>query len=138
MNQTQKAIKKQIKSTNRTREVGINIRVTPEEKAKIRGIAYACKISVSELIRQLVAGQQIRTIPPEVFYETKDALTDIKISLTRDEITPQETLDAVRSCILEFETIVRDFYLDEDGSFGKQYCDQVHRKWESQCARFGD
>ena len=85
-----------------------------------------------------MAGQQIRTIPPEVFYETKDALTDIKISLTRDEITPQETLDAVRSCILEFETIVRDFYLDEDGSFGKQYCDQVHRKWESQCARFGD
>ena len=131
-------IKNQIKKSNRTREIGINIRVTPEEKRRIRQIANACKVSVSELIRQLVAGQQVRALPPEVFYETKDVLRGIEYCLLEHEITPRETLNAVKSCIAEFETIVKNFYFDKDGSFAKQYCDRVHQKWETEAGRFGD
>lgn len=138
VNQKGKRIKKQLKNTNRKREVGINIRVTPDEKAQIRAIAKAYRISISELIRQLVAGQQVHALPPEVFYETKDVLRGIEYCLLEHEITPRETLNAVKSCIAEFETIVKNFYFDKDGSFAKQYCDRVHQKWETEAGRFGD
>ena len=136
MNQTTKKVKKKIKNTNRKREVGINIRVTPEEKIKIRNLADACKVSISELIRQLLAGQQIRAIPPEAFYETKDKFDIIESILTSYQSTPQEILDAFRAFIAEFETIVKNFYSDTDGSFAKQYCDRVHQKWEAEAERY--
>ena len=38
---------------NRKRSVGINIRVTPEEKKKIERNARKCRLSVSEYLRQI-------------------------------------------------------------------------------------
>lgn len=48
--------------TNRQRNLGINIRVTPEEKKKIERNAKKCRLSVSEYLRQIA----IRIVPKEL------------------------------------------------------------------------
>ena len=45
---------------NRIRNVGINIRVTEQEKKKIIRNAKRCKLSVSEYLRQIAEGREPR------------------------------------------------------------------------------
>lgn len=62
MNQkTRQDIKKRV-TKKRNREVGINIRLLPEEKKHITELAKACKLSVSEMFRQIMRGQKLRFI----------------------------------------------------------------------------
>lgn len=49
--------------TNRKRTVGINIRVTPQEKKRIVRFAKKCRLSVSEYIRQLAEGYTPQQLP---------------------------------------------------------------------------
>ena len=59
MNQkTRQDIKKRV-TKKRNREVGINIRLLPEEKKHITELAKACKLSVSEMFRQIMRGQKL-------------------------------------------------------------------------------
>ena len=48
---------------NRTRNIGINIRVTPEEKRLFQRRARACRLSLSEYLRQLANGHAPRELP---------------------------------------------------------------------------
>ena len=47
----------------RTRNTGINIRVTPEEKRLFIRRAHACRLSLSEYLRQLANGHAPRELP---------------------------------------------------------------------------
>ena len=55
--------------TNRKRTVGINIRVTPQEKKRIVRFAKKCRLSVSEYIRQLAEGYTPKQLPGQELYE---------------------------------------------------------------------
>ena len=48
--------------TNRQRNLGINIRVTPEEKKKIERNARKCRLSISEYLRQIA----MKVVPKEL------------------------------------------------------------------------
>ena len=50
---------------NRKRKLGINIRVTPEEKKKIERNARKCKLTVSEYLRQLAMNKEPKELPTE-------------------------------------------------------------------------
>lgn len=65
----------QAKETKRERDVGINVRVTTEEKRHITLLAHAVGLTVSELLRQLSCGVQVRAIPPRAFYDLRDDLS---------------------------------------------------------------
>ena len=47
---------------NRQRNLGINIRVTPEEKKKIERNARKCRLSISEYLRQIA----MKVVPKEL------------------------------------------------------------------------
>lgn len=51
--------------TNRQRNLGINIRVTPQEKKKIERNANKCRLSVSEYLRQLAMKVEPKELPSE-------------------------------------------------------------------------
>ena len=52
---------------NRERNVGINIRVTPEEKKKISRYAKRCRLTTSEYIRKVAAKDEPKVfIPKEI------------------------------------------------------------------------
>ena len=53
---------------NRKRTVGINIRVTPQEKKRIRNLAGKCRLSVSEYLRQLAMGHAPALLPDKDIY----------------------------------------------------------------------
>ena len=46
----------------------IEIRLTPEEKNKIKNLAASCNLSISEYIRQRALGFVPNTVQPDVFY----------------------------------------------------------------------
>lgn len=50
---------------NRQRNLGINIRVTPQEKKKIERNARKCKLTVSEYLRQLAMNIEPKELPSE-------------------------------------------------------------------------
>ena len=50
---------------NRMRTTGINIRVTPEEKRLFQRYARACRLSLSEYLRQLANGYAPRELPTQ-------------------------------------------------------------------------
>ena len=50
---------------NRQRNIGINIRVTPEEKKRFTRLAGRCRLSLSEYLRQLANGYTPRELPTE-------------------------------------------------------------------------
>ena len=51
--------------SNRKRKLGINIRVTPEEKEKIEKNASKCRLSTSEYLRQLAMKHKPKEMPSE-------------------------------------------------------------------------
>lgn len=50
---------------NRQRNLGINIRVTPQEKKKINRNAKKCRLTVSEYLRQLAMNIEPKELPSE-------------------------------------------------------------------------
>jgi len=50
---------------SRKRNLGINIRVTPQEKKKIERNAKKCKLTVSEYLRQLAMNKEPKELPSE-------------------------------------------------------------------------
>ena len=113
MNQkTRQDIKKRV-TKKRNREVGINIRLLPEEKKHITELAKACKLSVSEMFRQIMRGQKLRSIPA-------DAYTDLLfLFATLDEYIEHEELesffDLLQESVHEFRETVENFYRGVNG-----------------------
>ena len=63
----------------RTRNVGLNVRVSPAEKHRIQTVAGRCGLTLSEYLRQRALGYEPRFHPPQAFFSCltwMDNLTD--------------------------------------------------------------
>lgn len=100
---------------NRIRNVGINIRVTEQEKKKIVRNAKRCKLSVSEYLRQLANGMEPRAAIDERIFDVCRKLQQL-ISALQDERLRRE-LDVILSGIYAIcypESEVSDHGNNED------------------------
>ena len=73
----------------RSKTQGINVRVTPEEKEKLSGNAFRCGLSVSEYLRRLGLGKNVRAATDEKIYKTFRLIRQLKKdfeSLEKSEI----------------------------------------------------
>ena len=52
----------------RTRNVGLNVRVSPAEKQRIQTAAGRCGLTLSEYLRQRALGYEPRFHPPQAFF----------------------------------------------------------------------
>lgn len=73
----------------RSKTLGINVRVTPAEKEKLIENAYYCGLSLSEYLRRLGLGKDIKAATDEKIYKTFRLIRQLKKdfdSLERSEI----------------------------------------------------
>ena len=73
-----KEIKKDLKETNRNSTETITIRVTSDEKKRVKRLAKACKLSQTQLIKKLIQGADLKAIPPAEIYEIAKELSEIR------------------------------------------------------------
>lgn len=65
----------------RSKTLGINVRVTEEEKEKLRQNADYCSLSVSEYLRRLVLGKDVKAATDEKIYKTFRLVRQLKKDL---------------------------------------------------------
>ena len=73
----------------RSKTLGINVRVTPEEKEKLLKNADYCSLSLSEYLRRLGLGKDVKAATDEKIYKTFRLIRQLKKdfeSLERSEI----------------------------------------------------
>lgn len=73
----------------RSKTLGINVRVTPEEKEKLLKNADYCALSLSEYLRRLGLGKDVKAATDEKIYKTFRLIRQLKKdfdSLKRSEI----------------------------------------------------
>ena len=73
----------------RSKTLGINVRVTAAEKEKLSENAFYCGLSLSEYIRRLGLGKNVKTATDEKIYNTFRLVRQLKKdfdSLERSEI----------------------------------------------------
>lgn len=73
----------------RSKTLGINVRVTPEEKEKLLKNADYCSLSLSEYLRRLGVGKDVKAATDEKIYKTFRLIRQLKKdfdSLERNEI----------------------------------------------------
>ena len=73
----------------RSKTLGINVRVTPEEKEKLLKNADYCALSLSEYLRKLGLGKDVKAATDEKIYKTFRLIRQLKKdfdSLERNEI----------------------------------------------------
>ena len=90
----------------RKRSVGINLRVTPEEKRRMAAAARRCGLSLSEYLRQRAVGYEPRWHPPERLFEALavlDRLADRLADRLPDQAAQvcRAATDEIRDCLLE-------------------------------------
>ena len=73
-----KEIKKDLKETNRNSTETITIRVTIDEKKRVKRLAKACKLSQTQLVKKLIQGADLKAIPPAEIYEIAKELSLIR------------------------------------------------------------
>ena len=73
-----KEIKKDLKETNRNSTETITIRVTIDEKKRVKRLAKACKLSQTQLVKKLIQGADLKAIPPVEIYEIAKELSEIR------------------------------------------------------------
>ena len=73
-----KEIKKDSKETNRNSTETITIRVTSDEKKRVKRLAKACKLSQTQLVKKLIQGADLKAIPPAEIYEIAKELSEIR------------------------------------------------------------
>lgn len=74
----------------RSKTLGINVRVTDEEKEKLRQNADYCSLSVSEYLRRLGLGKDVRAATDEKVYKTFRLVRQLKKDL--DSLEKSEIL----------------------------------------------
>ena len=70
----------------------IEIRLTPEEKNKIKNLAASCNLSISEYIRQRALGFVPNTVQPDVFYLFYNQLCSLCNSIENNATEETEQL----------------------------------------------
>ena len=78
VNNFSKEIKKDLKETNRNSTETITIRVTSDEKKRVKRLAKACKLSQTQLVKKLIQGADLKAIPPAEIYEIAKELSEIR------------------------------------------------------------
>ena len=73
-----KEIKKDLKETTRNSTETITIRMTSEEKKRVKRLAKACKLSQTQLVKKLIQGADLKAIPPAEIYEIAKELSEIR------------------------------------------------------------
>lgn len=74
----------------RSKTLGINVRVTEEEKEKLRQNAGYCMLSVSEYLRRLGLGKDVKAATDEKIYKTFRLVRQLKKDL--DSLEKSEIL----------------------------------------------
>ena len=78
VNNFSKEIKKDLKETTRNSTETITIRVTSDEKKRVKRLAKACKLSQTQLVKKLIQGADLKAIPPAEIYEIAKELSEIR------------------------------------------------------------
>ena len=65
----------------RSKTQGINVRVTPAEKEKLSESAFYCGLSLSEYLRRLGLGKNIKAATDEKIYKTFRLVRQLKKDL---------------------------------------------------------
>lgn len=73
-----KEIKKDSKESNRNSTETITIRVTSDEKKRVKRLAKACNLSQTQLVKKLIQGADLKAIPPAEIYEIAKELSEIR------------------------------------------------------------
>lgn len=73
-----KEIKKDHEKTNRNSTETITIRVTSDEKKRVKRLAKACKLSQTQLVKKLIQGADLKAIPPAEIYEIAKELSLVR------------------------------------------------------------
>ena len=74
----------------RSKTQGINVRVTPAEKEKLSESAFYCGLSLSEYLRRLGLGKNVKAATDEKIYKTFRLVRQLKKDL--DTIEKREIL----------------------------------------------
>ena len=74
----------------RSKTQGINVRVTPAEKEKLSESAFYCGLSLSEYLRRLGLGKNVKAATDEKIYKTFRLVRQLKKDL--DSIEKSEIL----------------------------------------------
>ena len=121
-----KEIKKDSKETNRNSTETITIRVTSDEKKRVKRLAKACKLSQTQLVKKLIQGADLKAIPPAEIYEIAKELSEIR------EIILEYCLEGelVRAYVAAIERMMNTLFehcklFYDEGIFGaafQKYC----------------
>ena len=65
----------------RSKTQGINVRVTPAEKEKLNESAFYCGLSLSEYLRRLGLGKNVKAATDEKIYKTFRLIRQLKKDL---------------------------------------------------------
>ena len=69
----------------RSKTQGINVRVTPAEKEKLSESAFYCGLSMSEYLRRLGLGKNVKAATDEKIYKTFRLVRQLKKDLASIE-----------------------------------------------------
>lgn len=121
-----KEIKKDLKETTRNSTETITIRVTSDEKKRVKRLAKACKLSQTQLVKKLIQGADLKAIPPAEIYEIAKELSEIR------EIILEYCLEGepVRAYVAAIERMMNTLFehcklFYDEGIFGaafQKYC----------------
>ena len=124
-----KEIKKDLKETNRNSTETITIRVTSDEKKRVKRLAKACKLSQTQLVKKLIQGADLKAIPPAEIYEIAKDLSAIR------EFILEYCLEGepVRAYVAAIERMMNTFFehcklFYDEGIFGaafSKYCGDI-------------
>lgn len=124
-----KEIKKDLKETTKNSTETITIRVTSDEKKRVKRLAKACKLSQTQLVKKLIQGADLKAIPPAEIYEIAKELSEIR------EIILEYCLEGepVRSYVAAIQKMMNTFFehcklFYDEGIFGaafQKYCGDI-------------
>lgn len=124
-----KEIKKDLKETNKNSTETITIRVTSDEKKRVKRLAKACKLSQTQLVKKLIQGADLKAIPPAEIYEIAKELSEIR------EIILEYCLEGepVRACVAAIQKMMNTLFehcklFYDEGIFGaafQKYCGDI-------------
>ena len=128
-----KEIKKDSKEPNRNSTETITIRVTSDEKKRVKRLAKACKLSQTQLVKKLIQGADLKAIPPAEIYEIAKDLSAIR------EFILEYCLEGepVRAYVAAIESMMNTFFehckmFYDEGIFGAAFEKYYHDLDESE------
>ena len=128
-----KEIKKDLKETTKNSTETITIRVTSDEKKRVKRLAKACKLSQTQLVKKLIQGADLKAIPPAEIYEIAKDLSAIR------EFILEYCLEGepVRAYVAAIESMMNTFFehckmFYDEGIFGAAFEKYYHDLDESE------